>query len=45
LELAITYGLIMLVIWTPISAQRFLFWLAFVWILLTTYVFGSGYDH
>jgi hypothetical protein len=34
----------MLVIWTPIGAHRFLFWLAFVWILPTTYVLGSGYD-
>jgi hypothetical protein len=35
-ELAICYGLILLVIWTPRPMQRFVFWIAFAWILTTT---------
>jgi hypothetical protein len=35
LELAICYGLILSVIWTSSRKQRFLFWIAFVWILTT----------
>jgi hypothetical protein len=38
LELAICYGLILLVIWTSGYTQRFLFWVAFAWILTTTLV-------
>src|SRR5205823_13153960 len=30
------YGLILAVIWTPHPIQRFLFWIAFAWILITT---------
>jgi hypothetical protein len=39
LELAVCYGLILLVIWTPRPTQRFLFWIAFAWILATTVVY------
>ncbi len=39
MELAICYGLILLVIWTSSSTQRFLFWIAFAWILATTFVY------
>ena len=35
-ELAICYGLILSVIWTSSRTQRFLFWIAFAWILTTT---------
>jgi hypothetical protein len=38
-ELAICYGLILLVIWTSSRTQRFLFWTAFAWILATTLVY------
>jgi len=38
LELAICYALILLVIWTPRPPQRFVFWIAFAWILATTLV-------
>jgi hypothetical protein len=38
-ELAICYALILLVIWTPRSTQRFLFWIAFAWILATTLIY------
>jgi hypothetical protein len=38
-ELAICYGLILLVIWTSRPTQRFLFWIAFAWILTTTLVY------
>jgi hypothetical protein len=38
-ELAICYGLILLVIWTSRPTQRFLFWIAFAWILATTLVY------
>jgi len=37
-ELAICYALIFLVIWTPRPTQRFIFWIAFAWILATTLV-------
>jgi hypothetical protein len=37
-DLAICYGLILLVIWTSSRTQHFLFWIAFVWILTTTIV-------
>jgi hypothetical protein len=42
LELAICYGLILMVIWTSSSAQHFLFWIAFAWILATTFVYRPG---
>jgi hypothetical protein len=38
IELAICYALILLVIWTPRPTQRFVFWIAFAWILVTTLV-------
>jgi hypothetical protein len=38
IELAICFGLIQLVMWTPRSTQRFLFWIAFAWIVATTVV-------
>lgn len=34
-ELAIGYGLILVVIWTPDPAQRILYWIAFAWIAIT----------
>jgi hypothetical protein len=39
LELAICYGLILSVIWTPNPTRRLLFWIAFAWILVTTLVY------
>ncbi len=39
MELAICYGLILSVIWTPNPARRLLFWIAFAWILITTVVY------
>jgi hypothetical protein len=38
-ELAICYGLIQLVIWTPEPMHHLLFWFAFTWILATTLVY------
>jgi len=38
LELAVGYGLILAVIWTANPAQRVLFWIALVWILITTVI-------
>jgi hypothetical protein len=38
-ELAICYGLIQLVIWTPKPMHHLLFWIAFTWILATTLVY------
>ena len=38
-ELVVCYGLILLVIWTSSCTQRFLFWIAFAWILTTTLVY------
>lgn len=38
-ELAIFYGLIQLVIWTSRPTQHLLFWIAFAWILATTFVY------
>ncbi|HUB18900.1 MAG TPA: CPBP family intramembrane glutamic endopeptidase [Acidobacteriaceae bacterium] len=35
LELAVGYGLILIVIWTPNPAQRILYWTAFAWIAIT----------
>ena len=34
-ELAIGYGLILLVIWTPRPAQRWLYWAALAWFVLS----------
>jgi membrane protease YdiL (CAAX protease family) len=35
-ELAVCYGLILVVIWTPRPAHRIVFWITFAWILVTT---------
>jgi len=37
LELAVGYTLIMATIWTPNPTQRVLYWLAFAWIIATTW--------
>lgn len=37
-ELLIGYGLILAVIWTPNPAQRYLYWIAFVWIVVTAWL-------
>lgn len=37
-ELGIGYGLILAVIWTTASEQRFLYWIAFAWIGVTAYL-------
>jgi hypothetical protein len=39
LELGVSYGLILSVIWTPNPTRRLLFWIAFAWILVTTLVY------
>lgn len=39
MELAVCYGLILSVIWTPNPTRRLLFWIAFAWILVTTLVY------
>lgn len=36
-ELAVGYGLIMATIWTANPAQRVLYWLAFAWVIATTW--------
>lgn len=52
LELISAYGLILAVIWTPMPAQRILYWIAVVWILCITIlrreklnVLGLAPDH
>jgi hypothetical protein len=42
LELAVGYTLIMATIWTPNPTQRVLYWLAFCWIVATTWARGEG---
>jgi hypothetical protein len=37
-ELAIGYGLILVVLWTPNPAQRILYWVAFAWIAITAFL-------
>ncbi len=37
-ELAIGYGLILVVLWTPDPAQRILYWTAFAWIAITAFL-------
>jgi hypothetical protein len=37
LELAVGYGLVLATIWTPNPTQRILYWLAFAWIIGTTW--------
>jgi hypothetical protein len=43
LELAVGYGLILATIWTPNPTQRVLYWLAFAWIVATTWARGEGW--
>jgi hypothetical protein len=43
LELAVGYGLIMATIWTANPAQRVLYWLAFVWIVATSWASREGW--
>jgi hypothetical protein len=43
LELAVGYFLIMATIWTPNPAQRVLYWLAFVWIIATSWARHDGW--
>jgi hypothetical protein len=43
-ELAICYALILTVIWTSSSTQHFLFWIAFAWILATTFAYRPDAD-
>lgn len=41
-ELAVGYGLIMATIWTANPAQRVLYWLAFAWIIATSWASREG---
>jgi Type II CAAX prenyl endopeptidase Rce1-like len=43
LELGVAYVLIMATIWTANPAQRILYWLAFVWILATSWMRQEGW--
>ena len=43
LELAVGYGLIMATIWTANPAQRALYWLAFAWIIATSWKSHQGW--
>jgi membrane protease YdiL (CAAX protease family) len=43
LELAVGYTLIMATIWTPNPTQRVLYWLAFAWIVATTWARRDGW--
>jgi hypothetical protein len=43
LELAVGYTLIMATIWTVNPAQRVLYWLAFVWIIATSWATHEGW--
>jgi hypothetical protein len=43
LELAVAYVLIMATVWTANPTQRVLYWLAFVWIVATTWVSREGW--
>lgn len=42
-ELAVGYGLIMATIWTANPAQRALYWLAFAWIIATSWASRAGW--
>ena len=42
-ELAVCYGLILLTIWTARPMQRWLYWTALVWVVLTTITSFSGW--
>jgi hypothetical protein len=43
LELAVGYTLIMATIWTANPAQRVLYWLAFAWIIMTSWASREGW--
>lgn len=43
LELAVGYGLILATVWTANPAQRILYWLAFAWIVATTWLRREGW--
>jgi hypothetical protein len=43
LELAVGYGLILATIWTANPTQRILYWLAFAWIVATTWARREGW--
>jgi membrane protease YdiL (CAAX protease family) len=43
LELAVGYGLILATVWTANPAQRILYWLAFAWIIATTWLRRDGW--
>jgi membrane protease YdiL (CAAX protease family) len=42
-ELAVGYGLIMATIWTANPTQRVLYWLAFAWVIATTWASREGW--
>ncbi len=42
-ELTVGYGLIMVTIWTANPAQRVLYWLAFAWIIATSWASREGW--
>jgi membrane protease YdiL (CAAX protease family) len=44
IELAVAYGLIIATIWTPNPAQRILYWLAFLFIVATSWVRHEGWN-
>jgi hypothetical protein len=41
LEVAITYGVILLALWTPIPIQNWLFWITLAWVVLATIASGA----
>jgi hypothetical protein len=43
-ELTVGYALILVAIWTPLHAQRIIFWLAFSWIVSTTLLARNDRD-
>lgn len=43
-ELSVGYALILIAVWTPLHAQRIIFWLAFSWIVSTTLLARNDRD-
>ncbi len=43
-ELAVGYALILTAVWTPLHVQRIVFWLAFSWIVSTTFLARNDRD-
>ncbi len=43
LELAVGYGLILATVWTANPTQRILYWLAFAWIIATSWARRDGW--